>query len=227
MKVKVTDLSLAQLTTAYNAYPHKGPVKKFADKTTAQKRVRDAFQAVDRLLVKNDEIILEPATAQALGLEVPGEDLALVEASKKTPPDPNSLIRGETKGGAGRGRLNADPEKAELLRRAVVADQAAAAALAAQRPTKPAATKGRDGAPPANTGSTPPVAPKSRRGASFTDEQKLSRVAANPKKPGKANHARYAQYKVGMTVGEVRAALGKHALPDLTFDVKHGFVDIE
>jgi hypothetical protein len=47
-------------------------------------------------------------------------------------------------------------------------------------------------------------------------------VAANPKRPGSATHARFELYRTGMTVAEFLAAGGRSV--DLAWDEGHGFI---
>jgi len=77
----------------------------------------------------------------------------------------------------------------------------------------------------------PAAAPKPRKvtpkpaKVAYTMEQKLTSVAANPKKPSSAAHGRYAKYEVGKTFTELVAA--GLTRPDFAYDLAHGFIKAE
>lgn len=117
-------------------------------------------------------------------------------------------------------RLRASPLAAQL-REAVLADQAAAAAVAAGR-TEPKA-------PPADY-PPPAAAPRRGRAPLFTDEQVVTLLVTGcPKREGSTSAKRWAKYRSGMTVGQFAKAVGDRsiALADLKWDVAHGFIRVE
>jgi hypothetical protein len=74
----------------------------------------------------------------------------------------------------------------------------------------------------------PAAAPKTRKvtpkpaKVAYTMEQKLTFVAANPKKPSSAAHGRFAKYEVDKTFTELVAA--GLTRPDFAYDLAHGFI---
>lgn len=72
-----------------------------------------------------------------------------------------------------------------------------------------------------NTHPAPTPRPKGAAVAK-NDPRVVVSVAPNPKKVGSASHARYALYKVGMTVSQFVAAGGTTA--DVKWDTEKGFV---
>jgi hypothetical protein len=73
---------------------------------------------------------------------------------------------------------------------------------------------------------TPAPAKKSApaKGSTFNRLDTISAVKANPKKSGSAAHARYARYKVGMSVSEALAAGLRQE--DLRWDFARGFITL-
>lgn len=80
----------------------------------------------------------------------------------------------------------------------------------------------RRGAPVAAPRVVPPGRPHPRTTPALRDHRVLSQVLPNPKRPGSAAHARYAIYRVGMTVDEALAAGVTRA--DVRWDAKMGFI---
>lgn len=120
----------------------------------------------------------------------------------------------------GRARLANDPA-AEPLRQAVVADQAAALASAAEdhASTAPAPELRADGYP---------VVPTPRNRGQFRGDQTITVIAPrNPKRGAAAE--RFAKYRTGMTVDEYAAALGDRtaANRELKWDTAHGYVKVK
>lgn len=64
--------------------------------------------------------------------------------------------------------------------------------------------------------------PRPRR--TQADPRVIMTVKDNPKAPGSKAHARYALYRVGMTVDEFLKAGGRK--PDINYDLKHGFITV-
>lgn len=114
----------------------------------------------------------------------------------------------------GRARLLASGQ-ADALREQVLADQAAASAVAARRTV-----------PEAPVADTPPVAPRGRASAISGDQIITVLAPENPKRPGSSAHAHFAKYRSGQTVDEYAAAIRsfRQAIRNIRWDTSKGFI---
>lgn len=71
-----------------------------------------------------------------------------------------------------------------------------------------------------------PIGVKGPKGAELTARITIL-AATNPKRPNTKAFDVFAKYRTGMSVSEFMTDAGSEATPNMVYDVKHGFIEIE